>query len=132
MHTEHIRGAFGAYFLSSMLPDDLLPVTPTVLAAATHDWNIPQLAKYDLVLMDASTPVDLSGIVWPSDRRVRFLVHVGTNPTNTITLLHQDSGSAAANRFILPNNASVAVPIGGSVGLWYDNTVSRLRVLVAS
>lgn len=51
-----------------------------------------------------------------------------TGGTGTLSLTHQDAASTAANRFILPNAATMVIRPGGGCILKYDSTASRWRV----
>lgn len=48
------------------------------------------------------------------------------------TLSHQDAGSTAANRFILPNASNLTLERGEGVVLWYDANQSRWRAVARS
>ena len=50
----------------------------------------------------------------------------------TLTLLHQDGGSAPANQFKLPGNVAMTVPIDGAVVCIYDATATSQKWRVIS
>jgi hypothetical protein len=98
-------------------------ISPAVLAAGdTPDYAPTDFATARIVRMtsNAAGTSTLSGLAGGSNGRVITLVNVGAYAINTLA----SSGlSAAANRFA----EAFAVPIGGSVTIWYDGTSALWR-----
>lgn len=68
-----------------------------------------------------------TGVAAPAEaNRQIYLQNVGG--TGTLSLTHQDAASTAANRFILPNAATLVIRPGGGCILKYDSTATRWRV----
>ena len=76
------------------------------------------------VSTDASR--DLTGLTNGIDGREVRLVNVGSND---LVVMHQDSNSDAANRFLCDTAADVTVSAEESVLCLYDSTTARWRVL---
>jgi hypothetical protein len=72
-----------------------------------------------------ATALVITGLVAHVDGDIRIIENVGSS---TIKLTHQDAGSAAANRIIL-GPAMQWLGANGAIGLRYDGTADRWRVL---
>lgn len=60
---------------------------------------------------------------------VYYLFNISDGATEIITLTHDDAASTAANRFFLPNNASLQLLPRSGVILWYDSIVDRWFII---
>lgn len=102
-------------------------ITPAVLAAgATADYAPTGLATAAVIRQATdATGSSLSGLTGGAAGRLICLINIGA--AGSLTLTHDDAGSAAANRFSLVAGASLVLAIGGSVLLWYDDVSSRWR-----
>lgn len=96
------------------------------LAANTDDYAPTGAADALIWRLDASGDYNLTGIVPDRSGQVVMIANVDT--TNTITLIH-DATSTAANRFLLFDNKNLALKRNGFCLLWYDGTSSRWRML---
>jgi hypothetical protein len=67
-----------------------------------------------------------TGLTGGTDGLVVTIVNAGTG---NLTLAHENTGSTAGNRFVLPGNASYVVGPNDSVTIYYDGTSARWRVL---
>ncbi|KKL74331.1 hypothetical protein LCGC14_2065960, partial [marine sediment metagenome] len=72
---------------------------------------------------------EISGFAGGRDGRVVMVVN---NVTLNITLQHQNGGSTAANRFILPGGVNLVLGTGDGAILWYDSSLSRWRCAAAA
>lgn len=100
------------------------------LTTDTHNLQRPDGRPISAVTirLQATTAVDLSGLVPPTDfEHLRILENGGNE---TITLLHNNSGSSAANRFNGPSAADVQLRSGDIVLLKYDPSSGIWRLLV--
>lgn len=101
-----------------------------------------------------TTPRGITGIVAPTDGRVWFIRNLeqaspaGGFASHRVVLYHEHTGSTAANRIHLPNNAlglmvvdaggsgtplpGLVIPPDGVVALRYDSTTQRHNVVGAS
>lgn len=98
-------------------------VTPSVLTASTNDWSlIPSSGDSTLFHVQASAAIDVTGIVAPAAVKCILLYNKGAF---TVTLKHQNAGSAAANRIVGLGSADYALTAGGYAVLVYDVGASR-------
>jgi hypothetical protein len=113
-----------------------LVISPAAIAAQLNDGSPVDATNSFNVWQDAAATrftltgdQSCSGLVAAADvtRALKIILNVDT--VDTLTLLHQDAGSAAANQFTLPDGAALAIPPGGGVFLLYDFTSSMWRVL---
>ena len=74
---------------------------------------------------------DISGFAGGRVGRLLMVINTmaGGGP---IDLLHNDGGSTAANRMLLPGSATLNLSTGDGVLLWYDDTTSRWRAIAAA
>lgn len=102
--------------------------SPAALATGDNDDYSPTNLASAIVLRltgDAGGS-NLTGIAGGSAGRTLVIFNVGSPD---ITVVHEDTGSAAPNRIVLPNStASVVIRDNGSMTLWYDAGSSRWRV----
>jgi hypothetical protein len=110
--------------------DAILPVivTPASLSGSQNNYD-PGTA--DIIRLSSSTAVDITGLAAPSaDGALRLLINTNAAGGANITLRHENTSSAAANRFRSVTTANVVLlPDGGSVTLTYSTAVSRWRIL---
>lgn len=111
----------------------------SLVATPAHNYNLPTgtgaaFVRASVWRVDGgAVPVQISGFqrnnpgtgTDPAFRRV-FLVNIGTS---TITLLHENANSDAANRIIGAGGASLVLPAGDSACLLYDAVTQRWRVV---
>jgi hypothetical protein len=97
---------------------------PTTLSQFTSDQNDLSLGTGGIIRISAAAARNITGFAGGSSGDARLLVNVGSF---TITLKHQSTSSAAANRIIGGNAADVEIPTQGSMVVYYDGTDSRWR-----
>lgn len=68
----------------------------------------------------------ISGFSGGRPDRILYISNVGNN---SVILRHDEATSVAANRFFLPSAADLTLVVHGGIGLWYDDSDSRWRVL---
>lgn len=100
-------------------------VTPPIIGSNVDNWVVTGLATASFIRASTNGAHSVSGLANPANGQMVRLINVGTQ---TLTLLH-DTTSTAANRFLLPNNASLVLNPNDGVSLWYDNASSRWRGL---
>lgn len=104
-------------------------ITPAALGVGpTNNYAPAGLATTRNIRQDMSAAGVLTGLLAQADGSLITIYNISAVGVNTMTLNHEDAGSAAANRFILSGLVSLVVPAGGSVTLWYDLTSTRWRV----
>ncbi len=92
-------------------------LTPAVIVADQDDYNPADLATAIIVRLETSVVagIDITGIVPPDATKPCILILENVGSTNAINLINQDAGSAAGNRFEIPErirlNAFEAQPI---------------------
>lgn len=105
-------------------------ISPIALSASQNDYTPSGLSGAQMVRIDLSDDVSLTGLGSGSASRVLTLINVSTD--YSLLLEHQHADSAAANRFICPNGQDLALRPGGGVTLWYDGTSSRWRFMAST
>lgn len=96
------------------------------LSASQNDWN-PGVA--DVIYITASGAINLTGLTASAVNGFSVLL-VNVSATANVTLVHESSSSAAANRFRSPYGANyVLYADGGSATLVYHAASSRWRIL---
>ena len=80
-----------------------------------------------MVRLDSPAAASITGLVAVTsvDRRMKKLYNVGSY---NITLKHQDTGSTAANRLIIPGATDLVLAPDDVVDVSYDLTTARWRV----
>ncbi len=73
--------------------------------------------------------VNINGLTGGAAGRILVLHALGTQANDTLTLVHESGGGAAANYFSLASGANLVLPRQGCVTLQYDGTSSRWRVI---
>lgn len=103
-------------------------VTPASLSASQNDYA-PGTA--DIIRLSSSTAVNITGLAAPAaDGAIRLIINTNAAGGAAITLAHESTSSAAANRFRSVTTANVVLlPDGGSVTLTYSTAISRWRIL---
>lgn len=96
-------------------------------AQLTADQNDYAIGTADIFRVSASAARNITGVVAGTSGQAVLLVNVGTF---AITLKHQSTSSAAANRLVVPWAGDyVMAANGGAALLVYDATDSRWRVV---
>lgn len=102
-------------------------ISPSVLSANTNNYAPTGYLTSTFWRLSASVPVSITGIEGGSDGRVLWLfVPTGSSE---ITLTNEDASSLAANRFVLPGDANITMTVGQVAQFYYDNLISRWRLL---
>lgn len=96
--------------------DDYLPTTNN-----THAARVVRLTSNAAVTISGLDRTGWGGAAGVRLRRV-FLYNEGTN---NITLGDEDAGSAAVNRFRLPNSANLTIAGQAGVGVYYSSASTR-------
>ena len=103
----------------------LTPFDP--LAAVVHDFTPLRLESVSVLrLIACPGGGTVSGLVAPSQSQQLLVFNISTAEADRITLLPQDAGSSAANRFAGP---LLVLPPDGAVMLWYDLASARWRMV---
>ncbi len=95
-------------------------ITPTALAGNTDNYNPTGLSTCAIIYQDASSSVNLTGLVAQTSGRMIWLYNLSA--ANTITLKHNVT-SAAPNRFNCPNSTDVVMTPYSGVLLRYTAAV---------
>ena len=101
-------------------------ITPTQLVANTNNWSPTGLATCNVIRIDVSMAIDLTGIVAQPSGTMICLYN--QTATHTVSILHDNANSTAANRFYCPGAATYSLTTFQSVWLRYDGTQSRWTV----
>jgi hypothetical protein len=90
-------------------------------AADQNDYALPAGTVY--LNVDPTANLKLTGVA--NGAANRLLAVVNRSPSHTLTLKHQDAGSAAGNRFLLPAGSQWVLGPGDGIWLYYSGTDSR-------
>ncbi len=106
----------------------LISTTPTVASPSqiTANQNDYAGATADINRLSSDAARDITGLSARTSGQTVVLVNVGSA---TITLKHQNTGSSAANRIIVPWAGDYILAADGAAVLVYDATASRWRVI---
>ncbi|HEU0020875.1 MAG TPA: hypothetical protein VFR55_04280 [Dehalococcoidia bacterium] len=94
------------------------------LSAQVDDGD-PQDAS--LLRLSPTGDQSISGLIEGTQGRLIFLVNIST--TDTVTILHNNAGSAAGNRFWNPGQVNFDLTPDMGVVVAYETTAARWRVL---
>ena len=100
-------------------------VTPTALTGVQVDNYDVGVAE--VVRQDASANTNISGLIAGGVLNLA-LFNISGVAARTLTLLHESASSTAANRFLCPGNANLALTNNSAVFLSYDAVSERWRV----
>jgi hypothetical protein len=106
----------------------VISTTPTVASPSqiTANQNDYAGATADINRLSSDAARDITGLSAGTSGQTVVLVNVGSA---TITLKHQNTGSSAANRIIVPWAGDYILAADGAAVLVYDATTSRWRVI---
>jgi hypothetical protein len=105
-------------------------ITPATFSSTQNDYNPTGLSTADVLRLEC-TGADriVTGLQGGADGRIIIIHNVGA--TYDISLLNEDTGSSAANRFSFGGYGITLAP-GASILLQYDNTATRWRAMGAN
>lgn len=109
---------WGASFLGNV---SLTVTTPAQITANQNDYALP---AGGIARVSSDAARDVTGLVAGSDGRTIAIVNVGAQ---TVTLKHQNAGSAAANRFLNSTAADIVLSADQAADCLYDGTTLRWR-----
>jgi hypothetical protein len=96
-------------------------IAPAQITGTVNNYAPASFAGAYTVRQDVGIGgVLLTGLAGGASGRQVLLLNIATDPRWTLTLAHQDTGSLAANRFVLPNAQPYTIPAGGGALLSYD------------
>ncbi len=103
-------------------------LTPPSLSSNQDNYNPTNFATANMIRLDVTSDIDISGFLAPPAgiNRIISLNNVTTNGKK-IKLLHNDSGSLAANRILNRKEGDKTLEPNDGGSLWYDHTDSRWR-----
>lgn len=101
-------------------------ISPTALSADQNNYTPTGWSTANLVRLstNSATTRQISGAAAGASGELKWLVNIGPG---TITLLSEDAGSSAANRFVLTSGTTFGIVVNGVLGILYDGTSSRWR-----
>jgi preprotein translocase subunit SecE len=105
-------------------------ITPATFSSTQNDYNPTGLSTADVLRLECTgADRSITGLQGGADGRIIIVHNVGA--TYDISLLNEDTGSSAANRFSFGGYGITLAP-GSSIMLQYDNTATRWRALGAN
>jgi hypothetical protein len=107
------------------------PITPPAIGAGnTNNYAPSGFFDCAWILQNVSAAgAVMTGLRFTDDGQMIYLQNISDTVANVLTLAHESASSDAANRFLLPGNASLVIPNNGGALLRYDGTAARWRVL---
>jgi hypothetical protein len=96
-------------------------ITPTTLAATTNNYNPTHGPVSGVLCISSSSAIDLTGLLAPEIPILRRVINVGAF---VITLLKNDAGSLAANRFQMGGASHSLLP-GQGAEVYYHAGLAR-------
>ena len=104
-------------------------ITPAALTVTTNDYAPVGIGTASRIRQDCAGPVVLTGLLAAlTDGEEMIINNLSSVQANTLTLANANVGSAAANRFLLPNGVNWTIPAGGTAVLRYDLTSTSWRL----
>lgn len=104
-------------------------ISPSTISGTVNNYAPTSLSTAFAIRQDLSGNVTLNGLTGGTDGRLLLLVNIDAGGFY-IDLVHEATGSTAANRFALPGGIDRRLyGEGSSALLRYDGTSSRWRVL---
>ena len=101
--------------------------SPSSVSGVLNDYSPSGWSTAAVLQLGTSGAVQWNGLVGGVDGRVALLMNTGTAPA---VLTNNNTGSAAANRFLLPGATYTIAPASG-VFAQYDGTAQRWRILAS-
>lgn len=92
-------------------------IVPTTLSGNVNDWNPTGWSAASSIQASANTPVSITGLAGGVEGRIAVITVA--DASSNITLTNADSGSVAANRFILPKNFALRQKQGITL-IWHQ------------
>ena len=123
-----VTGLYNALKFQSISDDWAITSDVAITDTPTLD-DYAVAATTSVIRWNGAGALALSGIANGADGRVLFIFNV--TAAQTLTLKH-DATSTAGNRFYLPGAADMILSANSGIGIWYDATSSRWRVLGAA
>lgn len=105
----------------------LTSISPASISGAQNDYNPTGLTSTVTVRIAATADVTMTGMLNTTGFTGRIL-NLCNISSFTIAITNEDAGSVAANRFSLPNSASVILAANECALVYYDSTSSRWRI----
>ena len=119
----------GEYINALDLADDLEVAERTIALSAGANNNLATGTVTVQRLQSTGGVANITGLAGGRAGRVVMLYNYGSN---TVTLNHNNGGSSAANRMILPGNSNIALTQGSGATLVYDTATSLWRCAAAA
>lgn len=99
-------------------------ISPSQITANQSDYAPSGFSTASTLRLSSDASRNITGLAGGADGRVIILHNVGAQ---NIVLINQDSGSTAANRFLLGGDVTLAAD--ASLSLRYDSTTQRWRAI---
>jgi len=108
--------------------------TSTDTSGTFNDYNPTGLASMIMLEFEpAAATITLTGLTAPSPVSAKIMI-IGNRDSGagTVVINHQDTNSAAANRFRLPGNVNMTLAAGEYAMMYYDPSAGRWRMLITA
>lgn len=104
-------------------------ISPAQITANQNNYSPTGLATASVLRLTTDASRTITGLADGADGRIIVIYNIGSNP---VVFAHDNAGSTAANRFLLPSNLNLALQPNQSVALGYDSTSARWRLVSES
>lgn len=127
-HTWSSTATFNGVVTSASTLNLTGVISPTLASGNNNDWAPTGIATANIIRATPNAAGStITGITAPASAQTLWLINA--LGLSTITLSNADTNSSAANRFSIGFSRTLST--GQAVGLWYDVTSSRWRLLDA-
>ena len=129
--TEALTGTYVTIAGPVEFTSDAILVAPTIAANqndynpndGVKDFNTGGRVNVAILVIDATSNVNITGLVAPSPAKTMRVIIFNNSATNNITLQNNNAGSVAANRFL--SNGNVTINEKESVECFYSVSEQR-------
>lgn len=107
----------------------LTNISPGAISSEEDNYDPAGFGSAHVTRLTLTGDQNITGFAAPSATDNERYVIENIDAADSLTLLHQDTGSTAANRIICPLNEDLVLGPSESAEILYDNTTSRWRVV---
>jgi hypothetical protein len=107
-------------------------LTPATLGANQNNYNPTGWSTANVIRLNTNSATDreITGAAAGQNGEIKYLVH-RANGTGRVILNHENASSTDVNRFLFANLTNFSIDPHDMVGIWYDGTSQRWRVIHA-
>jgi|SRR6188474_17115 len=102
-------------------------IAPTILGASQDNYSPTNMALANVLLLTASTPVNITGFATGAAGRVLVVYN---NSANNITLVHVSGSSTTSNQIVGTGAANVVLGLNRGAVLFYSPSILKWLVIL--